>query len=416
MPPSDGGKSGVSVNSRGTSCVGRYSGPTARRGSRMRIALVSHVARPSGAEIVLERLATVLATQHEVHAIFFEDGPMVGRLRSVGATVSALEIAGDVVNARRDGGLPGRQVLRAVREVRRSLREIAPDVVHTHSLKSALVAGAAARSLRIPFVWHVHDRISADYLPTATVVALRGALRVLPDAVAGNSLATLETFTSRGVRAVVPNPVPHPPAGFRSREGRTGPPTTFGLVGRITPWKGQDVFLRAFASAFSSGPERAVLVGDAMFGEEAFREELERLVPALGLQGRVEFRGFRRDMWDELARLDVLVHASTIPEPFGLVVVEGLAAGLRVVAVDQGGPAEYLKECPDSILVPVPEPAVLTAALRRAASVPVSTGRPSPVVAAFDPERAASAILNLYEAAADQRRTGVVADRFRVRR
>ena len=58
----------------------------------------------------------------------------------------------------------------------------------------------------------------------------------------------------------------------------------------------------------------------------------------------MRFRGFREDVWPELARLDVLVHASTIPEPFGTVVLEGMAAGLAVMAPDQGGPAAVIED------------------------------------------------------------------------
>jgi len=62
----------------------------------------------------------------------------------------------------------------------------------------------------------------------------------------------------------------------------------------------------------------------------------------VGLGGRVEFRGFRENVAEELERLDVLVHASIIPEPFGQVVLEGMSAGLPVVASGAGGPAEIV--------------------------------------------------------------------------
>ena len=55
-----------------------------------------------------------------------------------------------------------------------------------------------------------------------------------------------------------------------------------------------------------------------------------------------EFRGFREDVWGELRDLDVLVHCSVMPEPFGQVVLEGMAAGVPVVASAAGGPAELV--------------------------------------------------------------------------
>ena len=131
---------------------------------------------------------------------------------------------------------------------------------------------------------------------------------------------------------------------------RGGGPLTFGVVGRIAPWKGQDVFLRAFARAFGQGDERAVIVGGALFGEDDCARELPRLADALGVGNRVEFRGHRPNVWEELSRIDVLVHASVTPEPFGQVIIEGMAAGVPVIAAHAGGPAEILSHDVTGIL------------------------------------------------------------------
>jgi len=192
-------------------------------------------------------------------------------------------------------------------------------------------------------VWHVRDRIADDYIPRAAVHLVRALIRHLADGVVANSTATLETLPPavRGSLSwvipgsVEPSPYPAPiPSG----------PARFGMLGRIAPWKGQDLFLRAFAAAFPDGTQRAVLVGSAMFGEEGYERELHDLAATLGIADRVEFRGFREDVWAELARLDVLVHASVIPEPFGTVVLEGMSAGLAVIAADEGGPASVISD------------------------------------------------------------------------
>jgi glycosyltransferase involved in cell wall biosynthesis len=168
----------------------------------------------------------------------------------------------------------------------------------------------------------------------------------LATAVVANSAATLQTVDAGRagngrLRRVIGDSVELSPYPSRASAGAT---TTFGLVGRIAPWKGQDLFLRAFAAAFPGGEERAVLVGSPMFGEEQFERDLGVLAAQLGLDGRLELRGFREDVWRELATFDVLVHASVIPEPFGQVVLEGMAAGLPVLAPDEGGPAEVIAD------------------------------------------------------------------------
>ena len=127
-------------------------------------------------------------------------------------------------------------------------------------------------------------------------------------------------------------------------------PFTVAVVGRIAPWKRQDLFLRAFAKAFADGDEVALVVGSALFGEDAFEAEMRALASDLGIAQRVTFTGFRDDVADLLSEVDVLVHTSTIPEPFGQVVVQGMAAGLRVIASAEGGPASFVTHGVDGIL------------------------------------------------------------------
>jgi len=140
------------------------------------------------------------------------------------------------------------------------------------------------------------------------------------------------------------------------------------MVGRIAPWKGQDVFLRAFAEAFADGAERAVILGAPLFGEEEYERSLRGLVPQLGLADRVELRGFTDDVAAELAQVDALVHASVIPEPFGRVIVEGMAAGLPVIAAGGGGPDEIVTEGVDGLLYPPGDVDELAATLSRVAT------------------------------------------------
>ena len=139
---------------------------------------------------------------------------------------------------------------------------------------------------------------------------------------------------------------------------------TFGMVGRLLLRKGQDVFLRAFAQAFSGGVERTRVVGAAMFGDDAYAASLAALARELGVDGRVDLPGFQADVPAELAEMDVLVHASVIPEPFAQVVVEWMAAGLPVVAADVGGPDEVVEHGRTGFLTPPGDVCALAEQLR----------------------------------------------------
>jgi glycosyltransferase involved in cell wall biosynthesis len=172
------------------------------------------------------------------------------------------------------------------------------------------------------------------------------------------------------------------------------------MLGRIAPWKGQDLFLRAFAAAFGAGEERAVIVGSALFGEEQHGRELERLAATLGIAERVEFRGFREDVWPELASLDVLVHASLVPEPFGTVVLEGMAAGLAVIAPAEGGPADVVSDGETGVLIPPRDEAALSAAMRALAGDPATRARLGAAarasLGAYRPETIAARLEQVY--------------------
>jgi glycosyltransferase involved in cell wall biosynthesis len=88
-------------------------------------------------------------------------------------------------------------------------------------------------------------------------------------------------------------------------------------------------------------------------GEQRYAADLTEQARSFGISDRVEFRGFRSDVPRELKTIDVLVHASTIPEPFGQVIVEGMAAGLAVVATAAGGPLELINDGVDGLLYPL---------------------------------------------------------------
>jgi glycosyltransferase involved in cell wall biosynthesis len=318
------------------------------RDKRPRVVYLDHVARLSGGEIALLRVLPHLR-RINAHVILGEEGPLADRLAQAGVSVEVLPIAASLRDLRRESVRVGGaspvavwQTLTYVARLARRLRRLRPDIVHTNSLKAGVYGTLAARALGIPVVWHVRDRISADYIPRPAVRLIRALVR-LADGLVANSTATLETVSSASRDSpswVISDSVELSPYPREADDGAT----TFGMLGRIAPWKGQDLFLRAFASAFPDGEERAVVVGAPMFGEEDYELELHELVSRLGLTGRVEFRGFRENIWRELARFDVLVHASVIPEPFGQVVLEGMAAGLAVLAPDEGGPAAVIAD------------------------------------------------------------------------
>jgi glycosyltransferase involved in cell wall biosynthesis len=339
---------------------------------RLKVVYLDHVARPSGGEIALLRLLPHLERVRP-HIILAEDGPLVGRLHLAGVSTEVLPLAHRARDLRKGEAHPGGVsplvmglTTAYVIRLARRLRALKPDLVHTNSLKAGVYGSLAARIAGVPVIWHVRDRIAEDYLPGPAVRLVRRMTRHLASAVVANSASTLDTVATPNkssvvIYSVLPEVMSDAPVRSRITDG----PLTLGMVGRLAPWKGQDLFLRAVARAFLTGDERAVVVGGARFGEDDYAERLPRLARTLGIGDRVDFRGYRPDVWEELSRLDVLVHASVTPEPFGQVILEGMAAGVPVIAPRAGGPSEILRDDVTGVLFTPADSDELAEAMRR---------------------------------------------------
>jgi glycosyltransferase involved in cell wall biosynthesis len=117
-----------------------------------------------------------------------------------------------------------------------------------------------------------------------------------------------------------------------------------GLVATFARWKGHGIFLQAMARLSSRVDVRGYVIGGPVYrtgdASQVTLEELVAHTATLGLTGRVGFTGFLPDPSAAFRSLDVVVHASTEPEPFGLSIAEGLACGRAVVMSDAGGARE----------------------------------------------------------------------------
>ena len=349
------------------------------------ILFFDHTATLGGGEMALLNLVKGLDRSrfHPVVALGAE-GTLQTRLIQAGVETYVIPINEGVVQARKDSlgvrsllrvGAMGHSAAYAWR-LARFMRRHQVALVHTNSLKADIIGGIAGRLARIPVVWHVRDRIENDYLPGPVVRLFRRLCRFVPDYVIANSTATLHTLrlpqhrlastVYSGVNQersrVVHDGVDRvQPAHTPSLSGHV---PIIGIVGRLSPWKGQHIFLQMAAEVHARFPDaRFQICGSAMFGEEAYEAELRALVRRLKMDDRVEFLGFRADVFAVIEGLDILVHASTTGEPFGQVIIEGMAAYKPVVATDGGGVPEIVVEGVTGHLVPMNDAAAMTSAV-----------------------------------------------------
>jgi glycosyltransferase involved in cell wall biosynthesis len=369
-----------------------------------RILLVHSSAELYGSDKACLAIAQVATREgHDVRIILPADGPLRPRLESVGAKVTvfdALILRRADLRGVRAVGVPF-QWGRAALKVRRFSLDHKNqfDVVHAHCMPS--VGGLIfAKYLSVPLVWHVHEIFEDSPLARAVFEkALTSA-----DLIVAASRSVQQQFRSEKLRD-------------RTRVAYTGASVPTGTecvkplkrqvprvvcVGRLNQWKGQEVLIRSTRLLQDAGvPIETFLIGDVFRSENQFRSRLESLASVLDVTDRVHFLGQRDDAVEQIAKSDVVVVPSTRPEPFGMVVVEGMALGRPVIATDAGGPAEMITDGRDGLLVEPGSPSALASALRSLISDPEwarEMARRAPVTAAkFTPEAMALKVLDAYE-------------------
>ncbi|WP_394751997.1 glycosyltransferase family 4 protein [Crenothrix sp.] len=129
------------------------------------------------------------------------------------------------------------------------------------------------------------------------------------------------------------------------------------LVGGLVGWKGQDILITAAPAILDRYPNTIfLLVGSAYGHFNTIENQLLELIKELNLKNKVLMLGKRNDIADILAISDVVVHASTLPEPLGRTVVEGMAAGKAVIAANEGGPLDVITHGMDGLLITPRDP------------------------------------------------------------
>jgi glycosyltransferase involved in cell wall biosynthesis len=347
-----------------------------------RVLFLDHTAALGGAELCLLDVAAHLRDRSVV--ALMADGPFRERLSARGVRTVVLQEAASLQRVKRESRVPGPGAVSAVLGTARAVTRLARDydLLYANSQKAFIVACASAVFARKPVLWHLHDILDPDVFSRINIgidvlLANHVATRVI-----ANSQATANALRARGgTRArvdVVYNGVD--PAAYdrvtdadvsdmRASLGLGSAPV-LGLFGRIAPWKGQHVAIRALGLLRDHANVQLLIVGDALFGEQAYAEEMRALVAQLGLGARVHFLGFRSDVPVLMRAVDVLVHTSTAPEPFGRVIAEGMLAERPVIATAGGGASEIVKAGATAWQVQPDDPAALASAIREVLASP----------------------------------------------
>lgn len=314
--------------------------------------------RLGGAEAMLQAvLDGAHDSGHELELLFFESGPWPAELSDANFRVEVIP-AGRLRQ-------PHRMAATIVR-LARVFRARQPELILNWAAKTQLYGSPAAvlAGMADRVVWWQQG------IPTRDSWIDRCATLLPAYAIGCYSRAAAEAQVRLWPHRrtfVVAAGAPVPAAGAEPAPARAATETpVVGVVGRLQPWKGQDRLLHAAALLRERGHSLHVMIvgGDAYGLSPEYADSLPSLASRLGLTGAVTMTGQVPDAGPYIDQMDILVNASD-PEPFGIVLLEGMARGVAVLAVNSGGPMEFIDDRQTGLLARSGEPRDLADALEK---------------------------------------------------
>ena len=257
----------------------------------------------------------------------------------------------------------------SILRIRSVIRRYRVDLVHANAGLNRPEAVLAARWTGVPCLCHVHMFSVLGFVERSLVRWVSRFIYI--------SRAIETSYLQCGVPSetgvVIHNGIDarvfftiHDPAEVRRDLRIRGEGPVVAVVGRLDWWKGHEDFVEAMAEVRERVPGvTALIVGEAdrLPRNQEYLRGIEGLVAELGLEEDLVFAGARRDIPRVLSAVDVLVVSSSSPEPFGLVVIEGMAAGKPVVATAAGGIPEIIQDGVNGVLVPPRDPHSMASAI-----------------------------------------------------
>ncbi len=244
------------------------------------------------------------------------------------------------------------------------------DLIHTNGLKCHFIGAILGFLTKVKIVWHIREIYT---LP------VRSALRVFMALPIGRAEVIA---ISRAVQNRLGFSSPHviyngvdttrfypfnPDKDLREELGLASGTKIITMLGILTPWKGQDIFLEAIAMLKTRFPDLAgLIVGKELYtgiGHKGYLAYLKSKVKKLGIENQVRFLGFRDDIPYIINSSLAIVHASLKPEPFGRVLIEAMACGKVVLAAKGGAVEEIVRDRVDGLIVEKGNPDALAQAI-----------------------------------------------------
>lgn len=294
---------------------------------------------------------------HEVYAASVPSSPLSAEL--------------SFLNKERTLPLSRRNYLKNVASLAGFIRAHDIEIVHSHAARDYHLAALAVRRAKRGRL--VLTRHTLFPLRRINKLVLSNVSRVV-----AVSQAVAESLLKKGVIDSAKITVIHNGIDI-DRFTRSDPgadaPIVVGTVGHLAPIKGHDVFVRAAKLVRAHRFDvHFAIIGEDKSPQMNYRRSLEKLIDELGLNGFVTMPGWRDDMNAVLSSLTLFVSAAR-SEPFGLAIVEAMAAGLPIIATASEGALEILEDGVSGKLVPLDNPEALAEAINKLLDDPLERSR-----------------------------------------
>jgi glycosyltransferase involved in cell wall biosynthesis len=312
------------------------------------------------------------------------DGPIVAELNLLGVEIILLELPSKIAQLG-DSGLKGKNsslvsLLKFVgnisllgefisysQQLKRSISQINPDLIHSNGMKTHLLA--ASLGISTPIVWHLHDFIGSRTLIKQLLklfVNRASAAIAISRSIADDWQIVFPSLHIELIYNAIDIDRYTPYSNIRDSQH-----LNIGLVATYALWKGHDIFIQAIGHIAKQRPElqstiKFYIIGGAIYQTDRSqysRSQLQQLARDLNVEDWLIFIDFQQDIVSAYNMLDIVVHASTQPEPFGRTIVEAMACEKAVIVAQAGGAAELFTHQKDAIGVLPGDAIALSAAI-----------------------------------------------------
>ena len=328
------------------------------------ILFFDHQAEMGGGEFsLIEAIKVLDKNKFNPIVMLGNRGPFKERLDEIGVNTGIIEVPEYFRTFKRDPLRKNNFIMfvktaltlpKLISTTEKIIKQKKANLIFLNTIKSAFFGISAANKAKIKSIWIIRDCLTKDFyrpffLKQIAHLAKKADRIICTSEEVKSNLLKITNNKVKSKVIIIYNGVdlnkfsPSLDGENIKRELSLQNTRVVTLIGRLEPWKGQIDFIEAAKLALEKRKNlKFLIVGGPLFGRQEYEKKCRNLVEELGLKKEILFLGFRKDVFDIMAASDIIVHTSTLPEPFGRDIIEAMACGKPVISTNIGGPKEII--------------------------------------------------------------------------